>query len=382
MELLKKNIILVIVITISVLGSAIMGYIVIQKNSQMYEAIERAKVLGERAVKLKGGKFSPVAENVELLKKDIAELLKIKNSIYKKFGNPKRNALLAFFKDLGTSEADFQKKWNANKLNKSYSGLKQFIGDEFSETQNNALAEFIKNIQKTTVENVDNGNVFYLLLEALGIDRKMENTFCSKYIKNQKEALLNLLNAEDIRLSDNVAQFTFAMYNKDNLPKGSDSPVIIQHFSYINDIVFRVIKAKLTEIKSLSRNNPTLNGVTDANGFMKLKYSITVQGELKNIKTFVNLLTKAADDNIVYIIRDIKLLRLIDSVAKLNTERTLRNNIDEVERKKILKSSYEKIKLDDILSRLPNYGVPIIGAENVLEATIEFEAYVFNGINK
>ncbi len=378
MELLKKNIVLAVIIAISLIVSGTMIFIVIGKQSQMKDAIDKVKKLGSRASKLKSEKEAPVAETVKLIEKDIDTITAIKESLYNKFGQPRRNALMAFIEKLGSSEVEFIEKWNKSKSKKTSIALNSYLVSNYPQSYEIALNSFKKEVAKTTVLEVNSSNIHDLLLEALGIQRVMKDTVCSIFVKNQKEALANLLLSNEIECND-VSDFTFQIYNDDNLPKETDSSMIARQFVYINDIVMRVQKAKLKAIKEFTRKDKGLNGTIDKNGFMRLKYSLTVNGELENIKTFINSLTEAANNNIIYIISDISLKRNVDTVQGLNDKRTLNSNIDEVARKKIEKTSFKQIKTDDILGMLPNYGVPIVGVDNSLNSVIEFETYIFVG---
>ena len=113
MNLLKKNIIFVIVCAMTVIASAYLIYLDFAKQSEVMTANAEAQKSSEESADAykKGNK--PVEQNVEMIHSDTEKLKQKTNALQRVFGKPYRNAMIAFAAAVKSSEDELYTKFSA-----------------------------------------------------------------------------------------------------------------------------------------------------------------------------------------------------------------------------------------------------------------------------
>ena len=96
MNLLKKNIVFVIVCALTVIASAYLVYLDFAKQSEVITTNEEAQKSSEESANAYKSGNKPVEQNVEMIHAD-TEKLKLKTvALQRIFGKPYRKAMIAF----------------------------------------------------------------------------------------------------------------------------------------------------------------------------------------------------------------------------------------------------------------------------------------------
>ncbi len=407
MEVLKKNILLVVVVVIALFLSGGIAFQVVGKIDEMDTAMAEVNTLKKKATSLKRLKDTPVPVegNIKLIQEDIDELQNKLKKIRRTIGHPRRNALIVFAEVVGITEDELIKKWidayksarTSNKNIQNIEILKNFLAEEFDrEKKNNALVRFKEVIESRTseiklgykkengqLETLTDSEINDILLETLGIQREMSNIKCSTYLGRYKENLQYILSNKTkdslpVRVSSNVyLNYAFSEFTSDNLPKKAETPNIIKQCGIIEDIIFRLKDSQITSLENLTKNS--LEGVIK-NDFQRFDYDIVIRGSLSRIKIFINSLNQAYEDNRIYKIKELFLKKLLDNTSSLTQMKEEHKIEDLAMKNQIMNKAMNKeaLDMDDLLSRLPNYGKTILG-EHQVEASIKLEYYIYLG---
>lgn len=324
-EILKKNILLVITMVVSLVVSLVLLFFALGKSSKIreYQATldSNIKKLQEKIQGVSPSNPGPVKQNIDSIKDDITKITKKVNEINLLFGNPYRKAWIAFATALGEDEFNLLMKWREtfrNEIRRNNLPKQIFVAELAKydpEKVKEAKNAFKETLAKETVEPLEEINDY--ILDAIGIPRQMTPEDCKRYISTMNEGLQQILKSKDIGkgvLINTNPSVSFIIYDK--LPLPAHIPFIVKNYKALEDMVIRMKNAGITDITMLTRTTP-LDGVLDKN-FLYLGYKITINGPLNSIREFCNNLINAHKDNRVYIIKNMKLEKITDEVSRLN----------------------------------------------------------------
>lgn len=393
MEFIKKNVVMVIVLSVALLIGIGLSYMTLMKHKDMTKSMHEVEKIKEEIKNLIKQKPAPLAENLKRIKEDTAIFDKKLKSVRSLFGQPYKEPFAVFAKTIGMTEDEllenFRNFWKkeAKKGSNEFQLLIKFKNTLDQEKLATAMNEFTKAIQSGTVEMVDQSNIDVFLLTALGFPRTMSDVNCKTYIFTMQRGLTLKLTGDKERTSEtgdtiNIVKFPFGFSEYDTkMPLYEDIPFIMKHWIMLEDIVNRLVSADIRQIDSVNKLNG-LNGDEDK-GFVKLRYSITISGDMDSIRKFVNSLQEAYKENKIYIIKDISLDKIADEAKKLTEARptaTVRENPSREHRDpkdKTAKAEEDEEKLP--FNQRKTYGAPILGVSKICKAVIEFDYVIYTG---
>lgn len=392
MEFIKKNAVMVIVLSVALLIGIGLSYMTLMKHRDMTKSMHEVEKIKEEIKNLIKQKPAPLAENLKRIKDDTAVFDKKLKEIKCLFGQPYKKPFEIFAKALGMTEGEllenFRNFWKkeARKGSNEFQLLIKFKSTLNQEKLAPAMSEFTKAIQASTVEIVDQSNIDMFLLTALGLPRTMSDVNCKTYIFAMQRGLTLKLTGTKEKTSDtndaaiDIVKFPFGFSEYDaKMPLYEDIPYIMKHWVMMEDIVGRLVNADIRQIDSVSK----LNGLAgeEDKGFVKFRYSITVTGDMDSIRKFVNSLQEAYKENKIYIIKDISLDKISDEAKKItetkHTPATTRENPSRDQKDKTLKQLEEEERLP--FNQRRSYGSPVLGVSKICKAVIEFDYVIYTG---
>jgi len=397
MEFIKKNVVMVIVLSVALLIGITLSYMTLMKHRDMTKSMHEVEKIKEEIKSLIKQRPAPLAENLRRIKDDTTVFDKKLKEVRSLFGQPYKDALLVFAKTIGMTEEEllesFRSFWRkeAKKGSNQFQLLIKFRSTLDQEKLDAAMKEFTNAVQANTVEIVDQSNIDEFLLAALGLPRTMSDVNCKTYIFAMQRGLTLKLTGNKEKISESgdttaaadITKFPFGFSEYDTkMPLYEDIPLIIKHWVMLEDLVNRLIRADIRQIDVVNKVNG-LNGEEDK-GFIKFRYSITLSGDMDSIRKFVNSLQEAYKENKIYIIKDISLDKVADDAKKITeTKPAARENAPREHREprdpkdKAAKAEEEEEKLP--FNQRRTYGQPVLGVSKVCKAVVEFDYVIYTG---
>lgn len=250
---------------------------------------------------------------------------------------------------------------------KALEKLKSVLADGTVELQDNPDND-------PTTSNENDEIAMDLLFETMGVSRtaggRLDRTKCAALAGIKQLKLENLLRSNNIELGSDVTDFSSPpIKNKQYID------VILAHWAMVEDLVFKIIKANISKIDSISRNSslPVEHDVFENGGYMNFKYDISLTGKLESIREFINLLQDAYIDNRIYIIKKLEISKITDEASDIKaTQKDLKKEISDLAETTTEESRKEKMQ---------EYAKVIIGREkdNLVKLKLSFEYIVYTG---
>lgn len=377
MEFIKKNLLLVIFLSLSLIISLVLIYMVVSKHSMMKRSFMEVEKNKEEIKRLIASKPAPVKENLTKISQDIKQFEQKLIEVQGVFGFPYKEALKAFAEALGKTEAELNKEFctfwknEAKKGTTQHELLNKYLSKLNQEKLPAAMEAFKAKLITETVEPIDESNINDILLVALGYPRTMSDTMCKNHIYTIQTGLLKRLEKKSVLTTFITAQadttkqkfyFGFSEYES-KMPLQEEIPLIIKHCTMLEDLINRVANSGLKHLDNVVKVNG-LFGEEDPKGYLRFRYSITVTGEMSTLKKFVNSLSESYKDNRIYIVKDPSIERINDEAKKL------------IEPQKAAAAAAgpasKETKVEEIVP-----GEPVLGNVSSCKATIEFDYVTF-----
>ncbi|OGV49581.1 MAG: hypothetical protein A2X49_06360 [Lentisphaerae bacterium GWF2_52_8] len=343
MDNIKKNIVLVVVLSITMLLSAFLLYMVIEKHKAMNLSIQNVEKCLVDIEDLNKATPAPVEKNLEWIREDVAKLEQLVKETRSIFGHPFVEPFREFSKVLSVSEYELQAKFRTywqreiKKVQNPYTLLSDFLKGYDAVKVEKALGLFKQMVQKQTMDEVNDANVNDFLLEAFGVQRTMTDVKCKSYISESQERLAKMLSPthqattqeygspapQPIRRvtlgggqQSTVSKFSFEDFDG-RMPAPEDIPMILKNLRIVEDFSSRLLSSGVKQLNSIKRSS--LHGEKEK-GYLKFNYTLTVISDMNDIRAFANNLQSAYRENQIYIIKGISLERVIDEAAKIIVE--------------------------------------------------------------
>ena len=186
----------------------------------------------------------------------------------------------------------------------------KYSKDEFAKARN----AFKDVFQQNTIEKITKLNLNDYILAALGLPLDLTRISCRKFVVNiQKTLDKKLKKAKIISPSENLRLFN----EFTTIPNDDQISYIIKYCRLYEDLFSRMVKSKIETLVSYKK----LNGLrgTKTGDFLILKYELHVISSLNAIRSFLNSLQNAYNNNKVYVIADIKMIKVLSNVDKLKS---------------------------------------------------------------
>ncbi len=325
-ELMKKNIPLLVTLVVSVVASAVLLFFVLnhantikEYQKKLTENINKLKELAETAPP------KPVRENLMRIDGDVKKAREYVDRSHLIFGKPYRKALQAFAEKLGEDEGKITSRWKTVFGAENRKGqideqiFQTFMSKYTAEEADAAKNAFKDELLKRSVEPVSSTYINGMIMESMGVPRNMTSEECVTYVKTMINALDDLLSDPKIGKGVSISCSDTAFLNvyENRLPLPVHIPFIIKHYKMIEDVLFRLKEAGVTGLKSLSKAN-TLEGTTDK-GHLFFTYKMSIAGSLDSVRAFINSLKDSYDNNRVYVIKNLGLKLVTDEIEKLES---------------------------------------------------------------
>lgn len=397
MEIIKKNLILCIVLLITVALSATFIVFIFIGNNQMRQALSSIEMIKTDITELQRQRPTPHKTNLTRINTDIEEYKTRIENIYQYFGQPQRDAFIAYIGALGMTEKEFMNQfeefWTQNAIRGS-NKYQLFIkfNNLFNSFKLNKAREIFREIyQKTTIERVNESNINDILMYTFGVPRSMSPMACKSQIAFMQEDLLKMLDKAKVSFSPGISTFTFGTYLGTNtLPPDRDIPHIMDNFIVIGDLVQRIIASGIKQIEVIDRAN--LNGF-ESGKFTRYRYTIEVIGRMEELRSFFDLISKAYIDRRIYIVRNVTLEKRVDKAYELTAEgpaylvRPTASSLpgfegQQVEKKDDKQTDKEKEAAKKLaampFNERPGYGATLVGSDKFVKMIVELDYVEFN----
>ena len=304
-------------------------------------------------------KPAPLKENVEAIENDIKIMQEKNAEIHRMFGKMYRAPLQRFAKTIGMTEdallKDFreyyQKLPDGRKGGVTGETDKQIL-DEFlkgffwpkkedgtfvdgpedklkldirQQTMKNQIKRALMEFEKFAADNYldyDN-NGFKFLLDALGLPHtELASTFKRQMIQVNEKIISGELipgleeksenkdsrggNRSGTRKVSGVSYYTFDV---ENLPLQRETYLACRQLHIRLDLYHRMKKSKLSSVPVIDQITEMEGKKMEGDAYLCYSYKIEVEGTMDSIRNFLNNLTDAYKDNVVYNIREVQLTR-------------------------------------------------------------------------
>ena len=331
-KFIKKNLFMIVFMFMALLAVAALLIMVYFEHQSMEEYDAKKTELLEKITKLVNQTHTPTKRNITLIKSDIFGYNKEIKKIQSKFGHPYASALKSFAETVGINLNDFKAKfgefWESKKghttrdlIFHTYK-VKQFRKDfpNHRSEWDTAMLAFMRKAQKVTLENIEVANVDGIFLAAMGKGRTFSDsqTSCQAFMKRMRFNMIDYFAKKKV----NCATMDFS-FDENKLPMQEDIEKIARAWEVIADLGKRIADAKVDPEKDalelISFSKRGLDGEKDGN-YTMYRFSFTVNADLNTIRRIIKKLYEAYTENRVYAVRNIKLDRTVDNVAKILEE--------------------------------------------------------------
>ncbi len=389
MNLLKKNIIFIIVCVMTVIASAYLIYMDFAKQSEVMTTNEEAQKSSEESANAYKSGNKPVEQNVEMIHAD-TEKLKLKTvALQRIFGKPYRKAMLAFAASVKSSEDELYAKFSAlfndeKEKVKTADALVPKLLESLEKEKNIskedmeiAFRKFIANVQTETVEDITYYTGYSLLAASLGLQRTMSASMTHVYLTQLQKKINDQRLIPGVTKLSTVQDFTFNQFIQ-TFPSGDAILDILYTMPIYEDIFSRMKKSRLVQVDSFTR----LSVIKLSDKYTVYAFKTRVYGPMDSIRAFVNNLQDAYKDNRVYVITWISISsRSTDEVEKtrariFGTGPAAQDQTDRNTRRPLARTR-NRSELE--IEMQPDYGSTVIGLDNNVTADIEFKYYVYTG---
>lgn len=385
MEIVKKNMLLVIVLSVSIVASIVLLVLVIKKHQVIKQYQDKVSENREKIKKLIEDRDAPVKENLINIEADTSKIQKKVEEIHLIFGRPYRKAIQAFAESLGVDELELYRSWNKiyakeQKTSRAPQIFIKFIATFPEEKVEEAKKAFTETFEKHSVEPFD--NIDDLIIEGLGSSRDITPEACKYYMSNMEAALNDLLTNPKIGKGVSIAcedKSIFQVYSTRSMPVHEQIPYIMKHYKLLEDVIFRLKECGIMNIKSLSKVTE-LEGNQDK-GYLYLTYRIEIIGGQDSVRDFINSLYGAYVDNRVYILKNIKMEKIVDEVKDLKELKT-HSKVDSGDESAFKTAVAVPVKNEEAAEAAPEAVEVLFGMANEIKAEIKFEYVIYLGDTK
>jgi len=388
MNFIKKNKVLFIVLGVAAIVSAFMLFKVFGGWGEMRVLDKKVTEKRKNIDELNSKKPAPLEENLVRIEKDSKILKKKLAKIYPRFGAPYKKALDVFASKLGLTRDEVIEKWktiykkgaaeneNANLI------LTKFLRSFDSQKISAAEKSFQDALQKETMEDINENNLYDCLMESMGLLRKMDAISCKQYIKDMQTKIVEFLEKKDknaegsvIMKDDKVKKLSFEKYDE-AMPSPEEIPYIFMHWRMIEDIAKRIKSAKVEYFDEIKREN-LLKGDEDKK-YRIFTYKLTVRGDMDAVRLFLNKLYDAYKEYKIYRIKSIT-FNSNDEAGKILSRAAVDEGTRRLSRKRRGRGRRRRnmeIEPEEPKAKLYE---PVLGVDDTVMAVIEFDYIVYMG---
>ncbi|MBO5762106.1 MAG: hypothetical protein J6S53_11275 [Lentisphaeria bacterium] len=445
----KKNIFFFVIFSVVFGISVFLLVMDISMYGEISESTEKIKAATENYDRERKAKVHPVDQNADKIDEDTVELKKQVIELQRKFGGQYRKFLLVFAKETGFTEdvllSEFKKHFDEYKvkngereetlaeiLNRNPYYIKDQVffrfmddyreklalrltvaeekkkaeskGQDFDEEKvkasdanrkkiETAYNNFFINIIKEplfTVEDLAPGDMNVrtrvrndIFACALGLPRTKRPLDCYTYLLDMQREFIAKRLIPGVTDLATLRKFTYDQYETDN-PKSADIPEILLAMPVYEDIAKRLRSVEDLEVTEMSKSGPAPAPASDK--YLRYTFKLKINCTMKSIRTFVNKLHAAYNDDRVYAVRWIsvnagsenelaELKKILESQS--NGAQNMRQNYRRYGNRTAAET---QTALTPYLNSLdPKYGTAIVGKTKGVTAELDFDYYIYIG---
>ena len=332
-KFVKKNLFMIVFMAMAVVAVIALLVMVSMEHKSMKEYDSRKKSLLKKINQIFNQRYYPVKVNVVRIEKDVKGYEKEAKKIQRKFGHPYEKALQRFAEVLGIPLNEFKAKfgefWDSQKrvttrdlIYRRYK--KRKFSEDFPKHKSNwneAMAAFMQEAQKMTIEDIDVSNVDGIFLAAMGKGRRFSDSSlrCQAFMKRMRIKMLEYFMKKKVGCEE-ASDFSF---NHNSLPPEGDIEAIACAWEIVADLTKRIADSKADPkadtLNLVSFSKRSLGGAKDGN-YVSYRFSFTVKADINTLRRLIKNLYEAYEVNRIYAIRDIKLYREVDRVDEIIRE--------------------------------------------------------------
>ncbi len=329
----KNNLVLLIVLGVTLI--VVLGLLVfaVMEHARMYSNFTQAENLSKQISELIKQKPAPVAGNIEPIQAEMALYKEKAEKMRARFGNLEKPALEAFAKTLGVKlpelQAAFRTAWEGDASRNALGGRYRFY-NRFKKDYpkwDEAREVFRQEYQKVTPEPLTPANLDEVLLAALGLQRNMDGDpqKCMRFMWTMRSHMVDVFteNGEkndkgEKRATSIIGDAGSFGFDYKALPLPENIPNIVRNWKVIGDLVTRLSKAGLDSLNSFKIRNLAGERVGD---YIIYHYTLSVTGDISDIRSFVKSLNDAYKENRIYVVRSAFLYADSDGAQNVFRER-------------------------------------------------------------
>ena len=287
-----------------------------------------------------------------------------------------------------------------------------------AETFDKAFYHFQLQIQKNTIESIDQQDARFIFLEALGLPRTMTSLQCKSFVDEfltrirkdpsfipglAKLAAKSTSGQNDSGIESRIPSYTFDHKGKN--PPPENVVHILRHYRILEDLFQRMRESNIQYLVSISSpfsEKPTgdLSGdffrVGTDSDYRKFSYEVTIVSTGGEIRDFINRLHHAYGQNLVYDIHEISFFPApqsnevkeaydkVDALRKQAAEGQKSDNPEpgtEGEPRASGSAEGQEVKTrtpEDIYAD-PEYGAVLVGQNELVTVLIKFNYILYVG---
>ena len=376
MYFLKKNVPLLCFFILTIVTALTMSVLDIRLYSTYLDAKTETEDNVRKIQDISKKKPAPVKENVKAIEKDIELMVEKNAELQRMFGKIYRAPFLKFAETVGFSEskllADFREYYNALPAEKqgSVTGetdrqiLDDFLKGYFWPKKDGKFEEgpveklnldieqqkMKKNIEMALQEfekyaaanflNYDN-NGYRFLLDAFGLPHtELAATFKKQMAQvNERIVSMSLIPGMDSESeykesnAKKVTNLSYYTFDPEKLPGQRETYLACRQIQIRLDLLSRMKKAKLSAVPVMDQLTGLEGKKLEGDAYLCYSYKIEIEGSMDNVRNFLNNLTDAYKDNVVYNVREIQLSRPNPEDISKNVERPSSSNVRDQEGK-------------------------------------------------
>lgn len=387
MNLIKKNILMVVIISLTLIIACGMIYFVIQDTAKMKESTVKVADLSHKINKLNDEKPAPLQENLDKINNDTEQMIKKVAELQSIFGAPYKKAIEAFAEKIELSSEELNKKWRKFYREQRNKGNKRSLIFVNFKTQFDtkqialALKAFTDVVNSTSIERVNETNISGCVMEGMGLPREMDEISCKQYIRDMQKSMVEyMLNNNKTTETpfgfegDASKKITFEKF-ENSMPRPDEVPLIFKHWKLLEDLFKRIKTSNITQLDSLQRDN-LLKGVIKNKQYQIFSYTLKVKGSQDAVRTLLNSMIDAYKTNKVYIIKSITLIANDEATSILGSDSTTKKSTTSANRRR--RPGGRGLIKDDKKDEVKD-SVAILGVSNAVTVTIKFDYIIYIG---
>lgn len=321
---LKKNLILILVISVSFVAVCVLLVWTALEHSEMSKYSNEVSSLREKIQELINKNPAPVEGNLALIQKDVDTYNAAADRLEKIFAHPLTKALEQFVAKLEPKEGEkltveafkqkFREGWDAiDATNVAQQGIFYKEFQQLFKNWDQAMLQFRKLAEEAMTEPISDFRMDEIFLSSLGVPRTMEGKLdkVRLFMRDYRDKLVDMTEGK-VALQNDASYFSFDLEKEVYAPESI--PKIAEQWDVIGDIVKRISESGVGALTKFSKRS--ISG-EESGSYLIYHYSFEVTGKMEAIRKLTKLLDDGYKDSRFYIVRSVFLYATADPAEVL-----------------------------------------------------------------